>query len=272
MGYGPQLMEAQPHCLKLKEFGQFILPLMVAGMIWQLAVSLGFINAAILPAPSMIVQEFYRLIWVKQVLLHHLVCSLYRLAIGYIFAVAVGIFAGALLGLNRTVREMFSPTLSLLIAVPTIAWVPVLLVTMGLGDKTVITAVFLGGVFEMTYSMMAGIRSVNRQLINAAHSMGVTGPRLFFKVLIPASLAMVMPALRLSNGYCWRALVGAEMLCAMIQWGVGKMIYEARFWNNVKVMFVGLILIGVFAVLLDRILLKPLERSTVEKWGMLSGS
>ena len=265
-------MEARPHMRKLKEFGQFILPLIVAGMIWQLAVSFGLIKAAVLPAPSMIAQEFYQLIWVKQTLLHHLVCSLYRLAIGYIFAVAVGIFAGALLGLNRTVREMFSPTLSLLMAVPTIAWVPILLVTMGLGDKTVITAIFFGGVFEMTYSTMAGIRSVNRQQINAARIMGVTGPKLYFKVLMPASLAMVMPALRLSNGYCWRALVGGEMLSAMILWGVGKMIYEARFWNDVKIMFVGLLLIGIFSVLLDRILLKPLERATVERWGMLSGS
>ncbi len=265
-------MEARPHIRKLKEFGQFIFPLMVAGMIWQLAVSYGFIKAALLPSPSMIALEFYRLIWVKQTLLHHLGSSLYRLAIGYFFAVAVGILAGALLGLNRTVREMLSPSLSLLMAVPTIAWVPVLLVTMGLGDATVITAVFLGGVFEMTYCTMAGIRSVNRQQINAARIMGVNGPKLFFKVLVPASLAMVMPALRLSNGYCWRALVGAEMLSAMILWGVGKMIYEARFWNDVKIMFVGLLLIGVCAVLLDRIVLKPLERSTVERWGMLSGS
>jgi len=265
-------MGGRPHNQKFKEFWQFIFPLIVAGMIWQLAVSFSFIDVALLPTPSMIAQEFYRLIWVKQTLLHHLGGSLYRLALGYIFAIAVGIFAGALLGLNRTVREMFSPALSLLIAVPTIAWVPVLLVTMGLGDKTVITAVFLGGVFEMTYSTMAGIRAVNRQQINAARIMGVSGPKLFFKVLVPASLAMVMPGLRLSNGYCWRALIGAEMLSAMILWGVGKMIYEARFWNDVKIMFVGLLLIGVCAVILDRILLKPLERGTVEKWGMLSGS
>jgi ABC-type nitrate/sulfonate/bicarbonate transport system permease component len=119
---------------------------------------------------------------------------------------------------------------------------------------------------------MAGIRSVNRQQINAARIMGVTGPKLYFKVLMPASLAMVMPALRLSNGYCWRALVGGEMLSAMILWGVGKMIYEARFWNDVKIMFVGLLLIGIFSVLHDRILLKPLERGTVERWGMLSKS
>ncbi|GAF97847.1 unnamed protein product [marine sediment metagenome] len=64
--------------------------------------------------------------------------------------------------------------------------------------------------------------------------------------------------------------MGAEMLSAMIKWGLGKMIYEARFWNDVKVMFVGLVLIGLFGVILDRLLLKRLERATTEKWGMLA--
>ena len=73
-------------------------------------------------------------------------------------------------------------------------------------------------------------------------------------------------------GYCWRALVGAEMLCAMIKWGVGKMIFEARFWNDVRVMFVGLTVIGVFAVLIDRMLLRRLEKQTIEKWGMATES
>jgi ABC-type nitrate/sulfonate/bicarbonate transport system permease component len=58
----------------------------------------------------------------------------------------------------------------------------------------------------------------------------------------------------------------------MIEWGIGKMIYEARFWNNIKVMFVGLLVIGFFGVILDRVLLKRLEQETIEKWGMLAES
>lgn len=165
---------------------------------------------------------------------------------------------------------MFSPTLGFLIAIPTIAWVPVLLVTMGLGNKTVVTAIFLGGVFEMIYSTTAGIRSVKDQQINAARIMGVRGLPLFFRVMFPASLVYIMPAMRLSIGYCWRALVGGEMLSAMIEWGLGKMIYEARFWNNVRIMFIGLMIIGILGVVLDRVFLKPLERNTLEKWGMLA--
>ncbi|MHC4725081.1 MAG: ABC transporter permease [Planctomycetota bacterium] len=217
----------------------------------------------------MLMQELYELLFRKQALQYHLYHSLYRLFLGYLLAVIVGVMMGTVLALSKVVRQMFSVTLSLLISIPTIAWIPVLLITLGLGDKTVITAIFLGGVFEITYSTVAGMRSVDRQLTNAARIMGATRWGLFFKVLLPGSLVSIMPALRLSVGYCWRALVGGEMLSAMIKWGLGKMIYEARFWNDVKVMLVGLAAIGILGVVLDRLFLKTLEQATLEKWGML---
>ncbi len=214
-------------------------------------------------------EEIYDLLFRKHTLQYHLYHSLYRLFVGYLLAVIVGVAIGTVLALRKMARQMFSLTLSLLLSIPTIAWIPVLLITMGLGDKTVITAIFLGGVFEITYSTVSGMRSVDQQLINAARIMNATRWTLFFKVLLPGSLVSIMPALRLSIGYCWRALVGGEMLSAMVKWGLGKMIYEARFWNDVKVMLVGLATIGVLGVILDRLFLKTLEQATLEKWGML---
>ena len=268
MGDGEDLKSLQAKN-KVSEIGQFIAPFLVLGLFWEIMVRSGIANVQTLPAPSMILHELYVLIGKKGVLQCHIYHSFYRLALGYVLAVVVGITVGTVLALEKNLRDMFSPVLSLLISVPTIAWIPVLLITMGLGDKTVITAVFLGGVFEITYSTIAGIRSVHQQQINAARIMGVKTLGLFFKVLLPGALVSIMPALRLSIGYCWRALVGGEMLSAMIKWGVGKMIYDARFWNDVRVMLVGLMVIAFFGVLLDRIMLKRLEQETIEKWGML---
>jgi NitT/TauT family transport system permease protein len=248
---------------------QFLFPFLVLGSLWEVVIRLGLVNAKLLPAPSMLMQELYELLFRKQALQYHLYYSLYRLSLGYFLAVIVGVMMGTVLALSTMMRQMFSVTLSLLISIPTIAWIPVLLITLGLGDKTVITAIFLGGVFEITYSTVAGMRSVDQQLTNAARIMGATRWDLFFKVLLPGSLVSIMPALRLSVGYCWRALVGGEMLSAMIKWGLGKMIYEARFWNDVKVMLVGLAAIGILGVVLDRLLLKTLEQATLEKWGIL---
>jgi NitT/TauT family transport system permease protein len=255
---------------RVSELLQFCLPFLTIGIVWEALVRFSVIDAQILPAPTILFQGVYDLLLNKRILQFHIYHSLYRLCLGYLLAVAVGVAIGTVLALQRSLRDTFSPILSLLISIPTIAWIPVLLITMGLGDLTVITAIFLGGVFEITYSTIAGMRSVDKQLINAARIMGVSELGLFFKVLLPGSLVAIMPALRLSVGYCWRALVGGEMLSAMIKWGLGKMIYEARFWNDVKVMIIGLAFIGIFGVIFDRLFLKPLEQGTVEKWGMLT--
>ncbi len=252
-----------------KSIVEFLFPFLVVGLLWELAVRLHLVGMEMLPSPSVIVGKLWTLT-VRGVLLHHLGSSLYRLAIGYVMAVGLGIIVGVALASRRLLREMFAPVLSMLISVPTIAWVPVLLITMGLGDRTVITAVFLGGFFAITFNTMRGIEMVNQGQLNAARIMGVSGWRLFVEVLLPASLVSVITGLRLGIGYSWRALVGGEMLSALVEWGIGKMVYQARFWNDVAVMLMGLLIIGFSGFLLDRVLLKWLERETVEKWGMLA--
>jgi NitT/TauT family transport system permease protein len=248
---------------------EFILPFVVVAIVWELAVRSRLVALASLPAPSAILQKLWSLAWETGALWRHLYRSLYRLTIGYLLAVGLGIAVGTLLAMRRTVRRMFSPILSLLISVPTIAWVPVLLITMGLGDKTVISAVFLGAFFAIAHNTMRGIEMVNNSQINAARIMGVKRFRLFGSVLLPGSLVSVITGLRLGIGYAWRALVGGEMLSALVEWGIGKMVYQARLWNDVPAMFVGLTVIGLSGLILDRALLKWLERETVETWGML---
>ena len=247
----------------------FLLPFILVGAVWEIVVRLGIVTATSLPPPSSVLSSFWRMV-TNGSLPHHLARSFYRLAIGYLLAVGAGIGVGLVLTLNKTLRDMFAPVLSLLMSVPTIAWVPVLLITMGLGDRTVITAVFLGGFFAITHNTMRGVELIDKTLINAARIMGVSGVKLFATVYLPGSLPAVLTGMRLGIGYSWRALVGGEMLSAMIEWGIGKMIYQARFWNDVTVMFVGLMVIGFSGFLLDRIFLQSLERATVERWGMLT--
>ncbi len=254
----------------IRQVLQFITPFALILIAWELIGRLGAVDPTIVPLPSTILQKFGELAIQSDVLFHHLLSSFYRLILGYILAVGLGVMVGALLALNRLIREMFEPVLTLLISMPTIAWVPVLLITMGLGDKTVITAIFLGGFFAITYNTMRGIEMVDPSLVNAARTMGLGDVKLFLTVLLPGALSSILTGMRLGIGYAWRALVGGEMLSAMTQWGIGKMIYQARYWNDVAAMFMGLIIIGVTGLLLDQTLLNWLEQRTVERWGMLT--
>jgi ABC-type nitrate/sulfonate/bicarbonate transport system permease component len=260
------------HSRRLSKALTFVLPFLIVGTIWEAAVRLTGVSPDLLPAPSKILSEFWRLAFVNGILLKHFTASLYRLAIGYTLAVTLGVAVGALLSLRPTLRSLFEPVLKLLISVPTIAWLPALLITMGLGDRTVITTVFLGAFFAITLNTMRGIESVHQNLVQAAQIMGVDGLQLFFTVLLPGSLVSLITGLRLGIGYAWRALVGGEMLAAMITAGIGKMVFEARFFNDVSVMFVGILIIGLSGYLLDRTFLRWLEMVTIERWGMISRS
>ena len=250
--------------------GQFVFPFLLVGGLWELLVQTHVVTLSSVPAPSAILTRMWEMATGEGILWKHLGRSLYRLGIGYALAMAAGLLLGTTLAMSRFLREMLSPILSLLISVPTIAWVPVFLITMGLGDRTVITAVFLGGFFAITYNTIRGIEMVDPNRVRAARTMGASGISLFFSVLLPGSAVSILTGLRLGIGYSWRALVGGEMLSALVSWGVGKMIYQARFWNDVTAMFVGLMVIGVTGLLLDRLLIKQIERTTVERWGMLA--
>ena len=124
---------------------------------------------------------------------------------------------GALLAQKEILHLLFEPTLNLLMSVPTIAWIPIFLITLGLGDRTVITAIFVSSFFAIVYNTMRGIEMIDKNVVNAARMMGLGGIKLFVHVLLPASMLSIINGLRLAIGYAWRALVGGELLAAMIE-------------------------------------------------------
>ncbi len=254
--------------IQLKNAVRFLFPFIVIGLVWEALVQSGLIQLKSLPAPSTLLTCFWDLAFVKGVLWTHMSGSLYRLFSGYLLAVLLGTAIGVLLAQNKILNDLFEPSLNLLMSVPTIAWIPIFLITLGLGDRTVITAIFTSSFFAITYNTMRGIEMIDKSIINAAHLMGLRGIKLFFHVLFPASLLSVINGLRLAIGYGWRALVGGELLAAMVEWGLGKMVYQARYFNDVSVMLVGLLVIGISGYLLDKIFLSILEKNTVEKWGI----
>ena len=253
---------------RTKTFLQFVYPFIVVSLIWETLVQFNVIQLKSLPAPSTLLATFWNLAFVNGVLWKHLFSSLYRLCIGYALAVILGTTVGALLAQKETLHDLFEPTLNLLMSVPTIAWIPIFLITLGLGDKTVITAIFTSSFFAIAYNTMRGIEMIDKSIVNAGLLMGLKGIKLFIYVLFPASLLSVINGLRLAIGYAWRALVGGELLAAMIKWGLGKMVYQARYFNDAAVMLVGLLVIGISGYLLDKIFLSILEKNTVEKWGV----
>ncbi len=231
--------------------------------IWWVTYHLDIIR--VLPSPAEVAST---LVGEWSMLASDLATSAFRIAIGFSIAMIMGIPIGLLMGTNRYAYFLLRPVFALLLPVPTLAWVPILLILWGIGNQTIIFAIFLGGFFSITYNTATGVRSIDKDLILAAKVMGASRWGLLKKVLLPGSMVSMLAGLRLAVGYSWRALVGAEMLAAANA-GLGFRVFNARRFMAVDVMFASLVIIMIAGFFMERFLIAPLEERTVKRWGML---
>ena len=197
----------------------------------------------------------------------HVLFSMYRMFVGYVTAVVVGTVFAVALGSSRYVRMAFKPLLSFLISIPTITWVPVLLIITGISEKTIIISIFLGSFFAIVYNILDGFDNVDPSLIKAGAMLGYNRMETLYRVSIPASFNSIIVGLKLGIAYSWRALVGAEMLGAA-HYGLGFLIFSSRKFYNINKMLCSLAIIGLLGYVLNRLLIIFVQKKTVVKWGI----
>jgi len=260
---------ASPRLRAWLKAGRFFLPIIAFVLIWEMAVRGGWVAANILPAPSMIFARAVELLFGggsgQAMLLHNILVSLYRALSAFVLSLLVAIPLGFALGLSATAYKWTSPILSVMLPLPAVAWTPILLVAFGQGDKTIITVCFLGAFFPILYSTIQGVRSVGKQSVWVIQSMGGNRRRIFFNVLLPASLPALISGLKLGMAHSWRTLVAAEMLAALGA-GLGYMIFAARTYMDVTTMFVGIACLAIIGMVIEYGLFGSLEVATVRKW------
>jgi ABC-type nitrate/sulfonate/bicarbonate transport system permease component len=247
----------------------FALPIIALLLIWEATVRLGWIDATILPSPSIIVRRAWVLLnpsdLSQSILLVHIGVSLWRALISFALALVLAIPIGFFLGLNRTAYLIASPLLSLLLPLPAVAWTPIFLVAFGQGDRTIIAVCFLGAFFPILYSTIQGVRGIGRQSLWVVRSMGAGRSDIFWRVLLPGALPTLISGLKLGMAHSWRTLVAAEMLAALAH-GLGFMIFAARSYMDVSTMFVGIVCLAVIGLLIERLVFGSLEAVTIRRW------
>lgn len=233
---------------------------------------MGWVNPILLPPPSAILDAIVRLALPNSetggfILLGNAATSLMEVAIGYVVASAVFTVLGLLMGMNRHVYGFFNPLVSALLPIPTIALIPVIILWLGLGERTVIFVVFLASLFPVVYNAGAGVRSIPPKYVWAARIMGARWDQVFFRVILPAAMPYIVTGQRLALGNSWRALVAAEMLAATGA-GLGFMIFQARTFMDTEVIYAGIVVISVMGLVLEKLVWGYIERITIERWGM----
>ena len=233
---------------------------------WTLAAATLPLPDYYLPPPTAVLAAFVDLT-AKGILPAYVGQSLRRILLAAVFALAIGVPVGVLLGMSRRVADLCYPVLNFFQSVSGVAWLPLMLVWFGFGERTILVAVNYTVLFPVIFNALLGVRSVPRLYENALRTLGAGRWRIVRDVVLPGALPSIATGLRLGLAYGWRALIAAEMLVGAQ--GLGFMIFNAQNFHLTARIMLGMGIIGVLWLLLDYFLLRPLEEATIARWGLV---
>jgi NitT/TauT family transport system permease protein/taurine transport system permease protein len=235
--------------------------------LWAVVVRLEVFPRAFFPGPLDVVRAFGELIY-KGILPQYLQDSVVRLATGAAAGVLVGVPFGLLIGLHAKSYRFFWPLVIFFQAIGDIAWLPILLIWFGFTLRTMTFVIVYTVIFPVIFNTALGVRSIPLEMVRAAQSLGAPRWRILGDVFVPGALPNIVTGLRNGLGYGWRALIAAEIIVGTS--GIGFMMFDARRSGSVVEMLLGMIVLGVLWYVVDGGLLAPLERATIQRWGMVS--
>ncbi len=248
------------------EIGLGVAPFVGLLAAWWAVTHLTHISRATLPKPELVWSAASEL-WLTAELQNDILTSLGRVALGASVSIVLGIGLGLLAGLNRPLGDLLLPLASFFNSVSGIAWIPLAITWFGLGTVAVTFVIVNAVFFLIFFNTVLGVRSVPRIMEQAVRTLGGGYRELILQVFLPGALPYIMSGIRSGLGFGWRALIAAELIAATS--GLGFLIYDASNFLRSDRILTGILVIGVIWMSLDSLLLRPLERRTVERWGTL---
>lgn len=225
-----------------------VLPFVVVVALWQLLHVTEVVAPNLLPSPLEVVRSGIRL-YSRGELVTHVVTSTLRVLVGVVVGVTLAIPVGFALGWYSGLRKFFDPLLNFFRALPPIALVPLVVVYVGIGEAGRLFVLIYASFFPATIVIYEGITGIESIYVRAARVLGANSAEMFLKVVFPFALPHVLTAFRVALGVAWATLVAAELVAART--GLGAMIQNASNFFQIPTIFLGIIIIGVVALLMD---------------------
>jgi NitT/TauT family transport system permease protein len=218
----------------------------------------------VLPSPLEVKKGLAELLQ-EHVLWNDIQDSLRRVAIGFGTAAVVGIPLGLTLGWYPEANRIVNPAIQILRPISPIAWIPVAILFLGVGDHAATSLIFLGAFFPIVVSCVDGVNNVPSVFRRAGRNFGLSPLQLLGRVVFPAALPQIIVGLRIAFGIAWLVVVAAEMVA--VDSGLGYLIIDSR--NSGKrydLVVAAMLLIGLIGLGLD-FLFRGLERVKSVRWG-----
>jgi len=177
--------------------------------------------------------------------------SVYRVTVGWLLSAVLAIPLGLLIGTFRPVQAVLEPLTDFIRYMPAVAFIPLVMLWIGIDEGSKITIIFIGTFFQMVLMVAEDVRRVPTTQIEAAQTMGATRGEIIELVLLPAAKPALLDTLRITMGWAWTYLVVAELVAANS--GLGYAILKAQRFLQTDKIFSGIIIIGMIGLLTDQL-------------------
>ncbi len=227
-----------------------VLTFLVIIALWTIVSSLELIDTIFLPTPLNVLKYAFKTAK-EGILWANMGISIYRITFGFVLAVILGVPIGILAGTFKPIEAVVRPVSEFIRYMPVPAFVPLIMVWVGIGESAKITVIFIGTFFQLVLMVADDAKSVSDDLIFASYTLGADTKMAIMKVLIPAMMPRLMETLRMMIGWAWTYLVSAELVAASS--GLGYSILKAQRFVKTDAIFSGIIIIGLLGLIIDRI-------------------
>jgi NitT/TauT family transport system permease protein len=248
-----------------RQLETFLLPLGTLALLlggWVLAVR--WTGTRVFPTPQLVLDAVLGMVR-SGLLLQYTTDSLLRVGMGFGLAVVVGFGLGMMMGLYPAVATALGPVVQFLRPISPLAWVPIAILFFGVGDGAAVSLIFLAACLPLALHTTGAVGQVPAIYLNAGRNFGLSPPRLFFRVLLPAAMPQLLVGLRVSLWVAWQVVVAAEMIA--VDSGLGYMIVDARnAGKRYDLVVAGMLLIGSVGLLLD-MGIRKMESLRWVRWG-----
>ncbi|WP_114853483.1 ABC transporter permease [Brachybacterium sp. YJGR34] len=238
-----------------------VLPLVILGA-WQAVTVTGVVPAYRLPPPLTVVQAGVQLaedgaLWL------HVAISVQRVLLGFAIGSLAGLAVAGVVGLSRAGDALLSPTLAALRAVPSLAWVPLLILWLQIGEESKVTLIAIGAFFPVFTTVAAALRHVDPHLVEAGRCFGLSGWSMFRTIHLPAVVPSVVSGLRLALAQAWLFLVAAELIASSM--GLGFLLNDSQQTGRVDRILLAIVLLALLGSLTNAAL-GLAEKKLLRRW------
>lgn len=233
-----------------------VVPLLVL-ILWEVANRLAWVKPVFLPPPATVLTTLYDLIINGQFLADFTV-SIITVLKGFIWGGMFGLLLGTAAGLSKVVERLFGPILNGIRQVPAIAWLPLIIMWVGIGDTGKVVVIGKSVFFPVFLNTLQGIRNVSREYLEVGRVYEFTRFQMLRRVVFPAAMPAIFVGIRFGAGLAWAMIVAAEMLSG--RKGLGFLLLQAQDLLMTDQVFVVIVVIGLVGYLIDLFLRQTEKR------------